>query len=60
MFNRNDREYVIRLRAIDKVGNKSDRSNKVNFDYNNLSGFEFINVINAQLLTAYVSNEITM
>lgn len=60
VFNKNDREYVIRVKAIDKVGNKSDRSNKVSFNYKNLSGFEFINVVNAQLWTAYVSNKIIM
>jgi len=60
VFNKNDRKYSIRTRAIDKVGNKSERSNIVTFNYKNLSNFEFINVVNAQLWTAYVSNEITM
>ncbi|HPC34863.1 MAG TPA: hypothetical protein PLP73_04285, partial [Candidatus Absconditabacterales bacterium] len=60
VFNKNDRKYSIRTRAIDKVGNKSERSNIVTFNYKNLSNFEFINVVNAQLGTAYVSNEITM
>lgn len=60
IFNEAESIYSIRIRAVDKVGNKSNRSNSVDINYKQLQNFQFQDVSNAQLLTAYVSNEILM
>lgn len=60
IFNESESNYAIRIRAVDNVWNKSDRSNTVDINYKNLANFTFQDVNNAQILTSHTSNEITM
>gem|GEM_PF-3836363 len=59
-FDEDAGSYAIRIKSVDAVGNKSDRSNIVEFDYLDLNNFEFEDVEDAELEETYESNEITM
>ncbi len=50
--------FAIRIRAVDAVGNTSDRSSPIEFDYQELSNFEFEDVEDADPGEIYMSNEI--
>ncbi len=56
----NNNSYAIRIRSVDAVWNTSARSNSVEFDYQELTDFEFEDEDNAEPGDAYTSNEITV
>lgn len=59
-FDEEEGNYAMRIKAVDKVWNESNRSNIVTFDYKNLDDFEFENIEKADLDQEYTSNKITM